>query len=85
MAILQPVNKYGVAIGTRSRRKIFQREARSECIRSNIAASVASNPATRFTNMGKKQTRMTMTIFGKLPTPSHSMTSGANATFRDRL
>ena len=80
MATLQPVNKCGVAIGMRKRRKIDVSEARNECIKSSIALGTASNPATTFTKIGKKQTRITITIFGNSPTPSHRITSGASAT-----
>jgi len=55
MAILQPVNKWGVAIGMRRRRKIAVSDARSECIRSNMALGTASNPATTSQELEKSR------------------------------
>ena len=67
-----------------SRRNVISGEARSET-QARLLFGTASNPATRFTRIGKKQTRTTMMIFGHSAKTEPQHHQRGQGRFRHRL
>ena len=70
----------GMAVGKRILTKVCSGLADNERMRSMSGAGTAVSPLVVATMIGKKQTRNTTTIFGSVPKPIHSASSGAMAT-----
>src|SRR6516164_291406 len=80
MAILSPTKMWGIAVGNRILTKVCSELADNERIRSMSELGTAVSPLVVATMMGKKQTRNTTTILGRVPKPIHNASSGAMAT-----
>src|SRR5215467_12493514 len=80
MATLSPTKMWGIAVGNRILMNVCVVLADSERISSMSGAGTAERPLAVATMIGKKQTRNTTAIFGIMPNPIQSTSSGAIAT-----
>src|SRR5262249_29151837 len=85
MAILNPANICGSAVGPRTLSMIFKVLAPIERTRSIISLSTLLSPTTVDTTMGKKAIRNTIAIFGRMPKPSQTDQDRSDRDLRNRL
>src|SRR5260370_33304007 len=81
IAMSNPAKTNGSAYGKVTNRKVCQRVALKDRIRSSLGASTVLRPTMTLTSTGKNATNAAMTIFDERPKPSQTTSSGATAIF----
>ena len=70
---------YGKEFGNLNFKKIWDFEADKDRNKSKLSVSIAVNPLTALTSIGKKATKEDITILGSIPLPNQITKTGAKA------